>query len=130
MSSYPLFRPSVGILLMALVILQLGCRAWIEKPIVPDTGTAVPRGDLLRVMTTHSITITLRDAVVRSDSIVGFYPAAPTVREAIARTDVTKIELGVDTTPRWVRLAVVYETVVIIAGGVALAVALYGIPSR
>jgi hypothetical protein len=127
-SQLPL-RTSVGILLMALVILQVECRAWIEKPIVPDTGTMVPQRGLLRVTMTDSAKITLRDAVVRSDSIVGFYSDAPTVRDAIARIDVAKIESRIDTTPRWIRIVLVYEAIVMIVGGVALAVA-YGFPVR
>src|ERR1700730_13346029 len=127
MSLYPGHRSSVGCILIALLIVNVGCRGWIEKPIVPDTGRVMPQRGLLRVTMTDGATITLRDVVVSSDSIVGFYADAPTMREAVARTDVMKIELRVDTTPRWARFSLVYETVVLITGSAALGGA-YGFP--
>ena len=121
-------RKSVSILLMSVMMLQVGCRGWIEKPIVPDTGIGMPQRGLLRVTKTDGTIITLRDFVVRNDSIVGFFAAGPRLRAAVARTDVTKIEVRGDTTPRGVRIAGKAYVWVLIVAGVALAVAgvMYG----
>jgi hypothetical protein len=45
-------RKSVSILLMSVMMFQIGCRGWIEKPIVPDTGIGIPQRGLLRVTKT------------------------------------------------------------------------------
>ena len=115
-------RPSVAIILMALLILDVGCRGWIEKPIVPDTGIAIPQRGILRVTKTDGAVITLRDAFITNDSIVGFFSADPLRRAAIARADVTKIEVRGDTTPRGVRIAGKVYLGVVLALGVALVV--------
>ena len=110
---------------MALLIINVGCRGWIEKPIVPDTGIGMPQSGLLRVTKADGAIITLRDFVVRNDSIVGFLATGSGLRTAVARTDVTKIEVRGDTTPRGVRIAgKVYLGVVL---GLILAVAVTGI---
>jgi hypothetical protein len=63
--------------------------------------------------------------VVRSDSVVGFYSADPLRRMAIARADVTKIEVRDDTTPRAVRIAWKTYQAVFVVSVVALAVVVY-----
>jgi hypothetical protein len=90
MSFNPCRRSAVGSILMALLIVNVGCRGWIEKSIVPDTGTGTPQTSLLRVTKTDGAVVTLRDFVVRNDSIVGFFAAGPRLRTAVARTHVTK----------------------------------------
>jgi hypothetical protein len=103
---------------MGLLLVNVGCRGWIETPIVPDT-TVTPQPSLLRVTKSDGAVITLRDFVIRNDSIVGFVAASPLVRTAVARTDVTKIEVRGDTTPRGVRTAgkiyLVYLAVAVLA---------------
>jgi hypothetical protein len=98
-------RKSEGLLLIWLVMFQAGCRGWIEKPVVPDTGVAIPRRGTLRVTKTDGAVMSLKDSFVTSDSIVGFYSDEPLRRVAIARTEVTKVEVRGDTTPRGVRIA-------------------------
>src|SRR5450759_1862649 len=117
-------RKSVSILLMSVMMFQIGCRGWIEKPIVPDTGIGIPQRGLLRVTKTDGAIITLRDFVVRNDSIVGFFAAGPPLRAAVARNDVTKIEVRGDTTPRGVRIAGKAYLGVLVVGAVAFAVIL------
>jgi hypothetical protein len=131
MSVQSRLRKSINILLMSVFILQSACRGWIQKPIVPDTGTAIPRRGTLRVTKSDGTVISLRDSFITNDSIVGFSSEPARARTAIARTDVTKIELRGDTTPQGVRTAAkIYLGVV---GGVAvvgmalIAIALYGI---
>src|SRR6266550_3339656 len=98
-------RKSVHIVLMSVLILQSGCRGWIEKPIVPDTGIAIPRRAALRVTKSDGKVIFLSDSFITSDSIVGLAAAIPHRRTAIARADVAKIQRRIDTTPRGVRIA-------------------------
>jgi len=98
-------RKGVNILLLSVLLLQSGCRGWIEKPIVPDTGIAIPRREALRVTKSDGTVIFLTDSFITSDSIVGLLAAIPHRRTAIARADVTKIQGRVDTTPRGVRIA-------------------------
>jgi len=70
--------------------------------------------------------------VVRNDSIVGFLSAGPRLRAAVARTDVTKIEMRGDTTPRGVRIAGKVYLGVLAVAAVALGVAVvrYGNAAR
>jgi len=117
-------RKSVSVLLISVVIFQVACRGWIEKPIVPDTGIGMPQHGLLRVTKTDGAIITLRDFVVRNDSIVGFFADGPRLRAAVARTDVSKIEVRGDTTPPGVRIAGKAYLGVLAAGAVAFAVIL------
>jgi len=120
---------SVTILLIPLLILQ-GCwRGWVEKPIVPDTGIAIPRRAALRVTKSDGKVIFLSDSFITSDSIVGLLAAIPHRRTAIARADVTKIQGRIDTTPRGVRIAgKIYLGVVGVAVTAVLVTALmYGI---
>jgi hypothetical protein len=98
-------RKGVGLLFLSLVMFQVGCRGWIEKPIVPDTGVAIPRRGTLRVTKTDGAVLNLRDSFITTDSIVGFYSDEPLRRAAIARAEVTKVEVRGDTTPRGVRIA-------------------------
>src|ERR1700681_2450541 len=98
-------RKSLNILLITVLILQSGCRGWIEKPIVPDTGIAIPRRGLVRVTKSDRTVITLTESFITNDSIAGLLSDAPHQRMAIARTNVTNIEVRVDTTPRGVRTA-------------------------
>jgi hypothetical protein len=116
---------SVSILLMSLLILQGACRGYVERPIVPDTGLTVPQRGILRVTKTDGVVITLNDSFITSDSIVGFLADAPLRRATLARTDVAKVELRSDTTPRAVRVAgKAYMGVVL---GLILAVMVTGI---
>src|ERR1700704_833925 len=96
-------RKGVNILLLSGLLLQSGCRGWTEKPIVPDTGTAILRRETLRVTKFYGTVITLSDSFITNDSIAGLLPAVPHQRMAIARADVMKIQRRVDTTPRGVR---------------------------
>src|SRR5258706_12552721 len=98
-------RKSVNILLLSGLLLQSGCRGWLEKPIVPDTGIAIPRREALRVTKSDGTVIFLSDSFITSDSIVGLLSAIPHRRTAIARADVTRIQRRGDTTPRGVRIA-------------------------
>jgi len=98
-------RKTITMLLMTLVIFQGSCRGWIEKPIVPDTGTAIPRRGTLRVTKSDGTMFTLRDSFITNDSIFGLSSETSRVQTAIARTDVSKIEVRGDTTPRGVRAA-------------------------
>jgi hypothetical protein len=107
---------------MSVVILQGGCRGWIEKPIVPDTGISIPERGTLRVTMKDGTVISVRDSFIMDDSIVGFLSADPLRRAAIARTDVTKIEVRGDTTPRGVRIAGKVYLGVLVAAGLALAI--------
>jgi hypothetical protein len=128
MSTRRSLRKSINILLMSALILQSGCRGWIEKPIVPDTGIAIPRLPL-RVTKSDGTVITLRDSFITNDSIVGFSSEIPHRRTAIARADVMKIQRRVDTTPREVRIAgEIYLGVVLVAVTAVLVTGLmYGI---
>ena len=112
---------------MGLLLLNVGCRGWIEKPIVPDT-TGKTQPSLVRITKTDSAVIVLRDFVIRTDSIVGFVAAGPLVRTSVARTDVTKIEVRGDTTPRGARtagkiylgyLAVAMRVLAVLVGGLS-----------
>jgi predicted small integral membrane protein len=96
-------RKSLNILLITVLILQSGCRGWIEKPIVPDTGIAIPRRGLVRVTKSDRTVITLTDSFITNDSIVGFASDTSSAPTAIARTDVTKIEVRGDTIPQGIR---------------------------
>ena len=116
MTVRPRLRKSVNILLLSGLLLQSGCRGWLEKPIVPDTGIAIPRREALRVTKSDGTVIFLTDSFITSDSIVGLLAAIPYRRTAIARADVTNIQGRVDTTPRGVRIAgKIYLGVVLIA---------------
>jgi hypothetical protein len=114
---------------MSVLILQSGCRGWIEKPIVPDTGTAIPRRGTLRVTKSDGAVISLRDSFITNDSIVGFSSDTSRVPTAIARTDVSKIEVRGDTTPRGVRTAgkiyLIWVEVVAVIGLAGMAIILY-----
>jgi hypothetical protein len=120
---------SVSILLMSVVILQGSCRGWIEKPIVPDTGIAIPRRGLVRVTKSDGTVITLTDSFITNDSIAGLLSAAPHQRIAIARTNVTHIEVRGDTTPKGVRTAGMiylgFVGVVAVVGMAIIAIAFY-----
>ena len=124
-------RKSINILLMSVLILQSGCRGWIEKPIVPDTGTAIPRRGALRVTKSDGTVISLSDSFITNDSVVGFSPDAARARMAIARTDVSKIEVRGDATPHGVRTAgkiyLIYLEVLGVVGMTVIAIALHGI---
>ena len=115
-------RKSVSTLLMLLVTFQVGCRGWIEKPIVPDTGIAIPHRGTLKVTKTDGAVITLKDSFITNDSIVGLVLADSSRRAAIARTDVAKIEVRGDTTPRSVRIAGKVYLGVVLGLGLALGV--------
>jgi hypothetical protein len=112
----------VRILMIADLILQLGCRGWIEKPIVPDTGIAIPERGILRVTKTDGAVIILRDSFITDDSIAGFPSGEPRLRTAIARTNVATIEVRGDTTPRGVRVAGQAYAWVLLGGAVAFAI--------
>jgi hypothetical protein len=116
------YRKSVSLLLIWLVTFQVACRGWIEKPVVPDTGIAIPQRGTLRVTKTDGAVLSLRDSFITSDSIVGFYSDEPLRRAAIARTEVTKVEVRGDTTPKGVRIAGKVYLGVLAALGLALAV--------
>jgi hypothetical protein len=119
------YRKGVSILLMSVLILQIGCRGWIEKPIVPDNGISIPQRGILRVTKTDGAVIMLKDFFITNDSIVGFFADEPLRRAGVARTDVMKTELRGDTTPHAVRVAGrAYVGVVL---GLILAVAVTGI---
>ena len=124
MSFYLCRRSSVGCILMVLLIMNVGCRGWIEKPIVPDTGIGMPQHGLLRVTKKDGAIITLRDFMVRDDSIVGFFSDGPRLRAAVARTDVTKIQVR-GATPRGVRIGKIIYLAVFCVSVVELAVVLY-----
>jgi len=134
MSAHPSLRKAINILCLSVLILESGCRGWIEKPIVPDTGTAIPRrGEALRVTKSDGMVIFLSDSFITSDSIVGLLSAIPHRRTAIALADVKKIQKRVDNTPHGVRVAGkilnVYFRVVTVASTAAfliLAIAYYG----
>jgi hypothetical protein len=98
-------RKTVSILLMSILMLQVGCRGWIEKPILPDTGIGIPQRGLLRITKTDGAIITLKAFVITNDSIVGLLAAGHELRAAVARTDISKIEVRGDTTPRGARIA-------------------------
>jgi hypothetical protein len=131
MPAQPSPRKSINILLASVLILQSGCRGWIEKPIVPDTGIAIPRQGALRVTKSDGTVIFLTDSFISSDSIVGLLSGIPHRRTAIARADVAKIQGRVDTTPRPVRIAgKIYLGVVGVAEAALIVTALmYGIAS-
>jgi hypothetical protein len=108
---------------MAVLLLEVGCRGWVEKPIVPDTGIVKPHRGVLRVTKTDGASITIKDAVIRTDSIVGVLPDSADVHAAVARADVRKIELRGDTTPRGVGIAAkvyLYSLVTIVSAGIVL----------
>jgi hypothetical protein len=110
---------------MSVLILASGCRAWVEKPIVPDTGIAIPRRAALRVTKSDGKVIFLSDSFITSDSIIGLLASIPHRRTAIAQADVTKIQRRIDTTPRGVRIAEkIYLGVVLITGTVFVVTAL------
>jgi hypothetical protein len=126
MSVQPRCRKSINILLASVLILQSSCRGWIEKPIVPDTGIAIPRRGTLRVTKSDGTVISLSDSFITIDSIVGFVSDTSRAPTAIARTDVTKIEERGDTTPKGVRTAAkVYLGVVAVVGLAGMAIILY-----
>lgn len=130
MSAQSRRQKSINILLMSVLILESGCRGWIEKPIVPDTGIAIPRRVPLRVTKSDGKVIFLSDSFITSDSIIGLLSAIPHRRTAIARADVTKIQGRIDTTPRGVRTAGKIWAVVgavAIVGMAIIAIAFYGI---
>ena len=110
-------RKSISILLMLVTVCQVGCRGWIQKPIVADTGVAIPQRGTLRVTKSDRAVISLKDSFITDDSIVGFLSSDPLRRASVARADVTKIEVRGNTTPQGVRTAgKVYLGVVIVLG--------------
>ncbi|MGZ3331409.1 MAG: hypothetical protein ACXU9O_10050 [Gemmatimonadaceae bacterium] len=122
-------RKSINILLISVLILQSGCRGWIEKPIVPDTGTAIPRRGTLRVTKSDGTVISLSDSFITIDSITGFSSDTSLARTAVARSDVTKIEMRGDTTPQGLRTAgkiyLIWVEVVAVVGLGAIAIVLW-----
>jgi hypothetical protein len=120
-------RKRVSVLLIWLVVFQVACRGWIEKPIVPDTGLVIPQRGTLRVTMTDGTMLTLRDSFITNDSIVGFLSDEPLRRAAIARADATKIEVRGDATPRGVRIAEKVYLGVLAGLGLALAVTAIGL---
>lgn len=124
----PPYRKRVSILLMSVVILQGGCRGWIEKPIVPDTGITIPERGTLRVTMKDGTVVSVRDSFITADSIVGVFSAEPLRRAAIARTEVTRIEVRGDTTPRGVRIAAKVYLGVLVAGIIGLAIVVSQLP--
>jgi hypothetical protein len=120
---------SISILFVSVLALQAGCRGWIQKPIVPDTGIEIPRRGTLRVTKSDGTVISLNDSFITNDSIVGFSSDAARARMAIARTDVTKIEARGDVTPRAVRTAgkiyLIWVEVVGAVGMTIIAIALW-----
>jgi hypothetical protein len=96
---------------------------------VPDTGIAIPRREALIVTKSDGTVIALRDSFITSDSIVGFSSDTSRARTAIARTDVSKIEVRGDTTPGGVRTAgkiyLIYLEVVGAVGMTLIAIALW-----
>ncbi|HEX7596154.1 MAG TPA: hypothetical protein VF387_07345 [Gemmatimonadaceae bacterium] len=129
MTVRPRLRKSVNILLLSGLLLQSGCRGWVEKPIVPDTGTAIPRRGALRVTKSDGVVISLRDSFITNDSIVGLSSDTSRVRTAIARTDVAKIEVRGDTTFTRVRtvgkIYLIYLEVMAAVGMTLIAIALW-----
>jgi hypothetical protein len=128
MSTHLPYRKSFSVLLMAVVILQGGCRGWIEKPIVPDTGITIPERGTLRVTMKDGTVVSVRDSFITADSIVGVFSAEPLRRAAIARTDVTRIEVQGDTTPQGVRIAANVYLWVLVAGIIGLAIVASQLP--
>jgi hypothetical protein len=116
------YRRSVATLLIWLLMVQIACRGWIEKPIVPDTGIAVPDRGVLRVTRTDGAVVSLRDAFIANDTIFGFLATDPLTPAAIARADVKKIEVRGNTTPEGVRIAAKVYWVVLLGLDVALLV--------
>lgn len=116
-------------MLMAVLIFQGSCRGWIEKPIVPDTGIAIPRREALRVTKSDGTVISLNDSFITNDSIVGFSSDATRARMAIARIEVTKIEARGDVMPRAVRtggkIYLIWVEVVGAVGMTIIAIALW-----
>ncbi len=116
------FRKIVSVLLVSVVIVYAACGRRIEESEAPDAGTRMPQRGLLRVTKLDGATITLRDFVVRNDSIVGFFATGASVRTAVARTDVSKLEVSRDTMPRGVRIAGEAYKGVMLAAAVCFAV--------
>src|SRR3954471_1268437 len=96
---------SVGVLSVGLLLAQLGCRTWVGRPLASETAPTSANPGVLRVTMTQGKTMTLREAIVDRDSIVGLFSSVPSYRVAIALSDAAKIEQQIDTTPRWARMA-------------------------
>ncbi len=128
----PILPRLVSILLMLSLMLEFGCRGWIEKPIAPDSGTGVPQVGRIRITRRDGTKVTLREHTLRNDSLVGFLDREHRVRAAVARTDVSKIETRGDTTPRGVRIAGKVYLGVLTVLGLALAITgiMYGNAAR
>src|SRR5437773_4753753 len=96
-------RPKVAFALLALLPIQAGCRAWIEKPLQPDRSIGVGRHRLVRVITNGGDTLTMIAVAFSNDSLVG-QDLRLDRRVAIARDDVQVVEVRMDGTPGWVRI--------------------------
>ena len=98
---------------------------------MPDTGTVVPRRGALRVTKADGTVISLSDSFITHDSITGFLSDTSFARTAIARSDVTKVELRGDTTPQGLRTAgkiyLMWMEVVGAVGMTLIAIALWRI---
>jgi len=95
---------ALGILLAFVLTFETACRAWIEKPVQPDTNAGVGRHRLVRVITYDGDTLTMRAVSFTNDSIVGLDSRLER-HTGVARTDVKAVEVRMDGTPSWVRLA-------------------------
>ena len=96
-------RSKIGCALLSLLAFQVGCRVWIEKPLQPDSTIGVGRHRIVRVITNDDDTVAIQAVTFTNDSIVGLDSRSDR-RVAIARQDVRVVEVGMDGTPRWVRI--------------------------
>src|SRR4051812_27810171 len=97
----PKVRRAVAALSIALLLLQIGCRTWVEHPVPRDSAPISAISGVVRVTMTQGKAMTLRNTVVARDSILGLLASTSVYRIAIPLGDVTKIEQRVDTLPQW-----------------------------
>lgn len=131
MSNFALLRSNVAGLLLFLLALETGCRVWVEKPLRPDTNVRVGRHRQVRIITNAGDTLVMRAVAFTKDSVLGL-DARLERYLALPRDSVKAVEVRMDGTPEWVRIAWKVYLGVVFALGLALYVTgiAFGIAAR
>ena len=90
---------------------MLGCMRWTAAP--PNSGLSAPAA--LRLHLRDGGSVIVRNAVVRSDSIVGFAWGGGQDRIAVARSQVERFDIG--ETSEGKTFALVFGLIVVVLGG-------------
>jgi hypothetical protein len=104
-------------------LLTLGCTGWKAVPV-----DAVPSPSTLRVQLRDGSSVTVRDALVRDDSIVGIrWGSMPPLPVAVALTQVQRIEVAETDRARTITVIVNVGILALCAVGLAALLAGLGV---